>query len=59
MKRLTSLLLVIAFAGVILLPVTVTVNKHSSDRLSAADGGKPIPPVPPIGCEAISVILQA
>jgi hypothetical protein len=54
MKRITSLLLVIAFAGAILLPVAGTVNKHYSDRTIAADGGGPVPPTPPtppIGCE--------
>jgi hypothetical protein len=47
MKRLTSLLLVIAFAGAILLPVNVTVNNRSGEKLSIADGGVPIPPWPP------------
>ena len=51
MKRIASLLLVIAFAGAILLPVAGTVNKHYSDRLNVADGGIPVPPLPPIGCE--------
>jgi hypothetical protein len=48
MKRITSLLLVIAFAGAILLPVAVTVNKHSSDTITTADGSGPVPP--PIPC---------
>jgi hypothetical protein len=59
MKRITSLLLVIAFAGAILLPVTGTVNKHYSENVAIADGGTPIPPIPPIGCDAISAALQA
>jgi hypothetical protein len=59
MKRMTSLLLVIAVAAVIVLPVTVTVNKHSSDRLNIADGGVPIPPIPPIGCGFNGAALQA
>jgi hypothetical protein len=50
MKRITSLLLVIAFAGAILLPVAGTVNKHYSENVNIADGTAPIPPVPPIGC---------
>jgi hypothetical protein len=50
MKRITSLLLVIAFAGAILLPVASTVNKHDSENVTVADGGVPIPPIPPIGC---------
>jgi hypothetical protein len=48
MKRVTSLLLVIAFAGAILLPVNVTVNNHSSENLIIADGNNPIPPIPPL-----------
>jgi hypothetical protein len=59
MKRIASLLLVTAFAGMILLPVTVTVNRLYSDRLNVADGNVPIPPIPPIGCDAISAALQA
>lgn len=64
MKRLTSLLLVIAFAGAILLPVNATVNNHSSDQLSIADGNGPLPPmppIPPIGCafDITSINLQA
>jgi hypothetical protein len=53
MKRITSFLFVIVFAGVILLPVNANVNKHPSDKLSVADGSgpiPPIPPIPPIGC---------
>jgi hypothetical protein len=49
MKRLTSLLLVIAFAGAILLPVAATVNNSFSNDNQIADGGggKPVPPLPP------------
>jgi hypothetical protein len=50
MKRIASLLLVIAFAGAILLPVASTVNKHCSESVTIADGGSPIPTIPPIGC---------
>jgi hypothetical protein len=38
MKRITALLLVLALAGVILLPVNVTVNNRSSENTSIADG---------------------
>lgn len=47
MKRITSLLLVIAFAGVILLPVANTVNNTLSNSVRTADGGGPTPPLPP------------
>ena len=47
MKRITSLLLVIAFAGVTLLPVTLAVNRHSGNKVLRADGGLPIPQWPP------------
>ena len=47
MKRLTSLLLVIAFAGVILQPVDITVKTSSSYEGYIADGGIPVPPPPP------------
>ena len=54
MKRITALFLVIAFAGVILLPVNVAVNSHSSDTLIIADGTPPIPPIPPCVFDAPS-----
>ena len=47
MKRITSLLLVIAFAGAILLPVANTVKTGSSYEGCVADGGNPVPPPPP------------
>jgi hypothetical protein len=47
MKRITSLLLVIVFAGVILLPVTSTVNDSLSNDIRTADGIIPVPPLPP------------
>ncbi len=59
MKRITSLLLVIAFAGVILLPVNVTVNNRSSESPQIADGGNPIPPVPPCVFNSPASVLQA
>lgn len=48
MKRITSLVLVIAFTAVILLPVGVNVNNRYSENVTTADGGAPIPP--PIPC---------
>ena len=59
MKHITSLLLVIAFAGVILLPVNVTVNKRSSENLTIADGGGPIPPIPPCVFGSTDAALSA
>jgi hypothetical protein len=47
MKRLTALLLVLAFAGVILVPVTSTVNNTFSNDVRTADGPGPVPPMPP------------
>jgi hypothetical protein len=47
MKRMTALLLVIAFAGVILVPVTSTVNNTFSNSVQTADGPGPVPPMPP------------
>ena len=58
MKRLTSLLFVIAFAGAILLPVNVSVNKLPSDNLNIVDGGAPIPPPPPCAFETSPAGLQ-
>jgi hypothetical protein len=49
MKRISALLLVIAFAGVILLPVASTVNNTFSNEVRTADGTLPIPPWPPCG----------
>jgi hypothetical protein len=46
MKKLTTILLAVAFAGVILLPVTFAVNMHSH-RSGARMCGFPIPPPPP------------
>jgi hypothetical protein len=48
MKRITSLLLVIAFTGMILLPVAGAVKTASSYGDYIADGGVPVPP--PIPC---------
>ena len=61
MKRTASLLLVLALAGVILLPVTTTFNNHSSNRLSTADGGPtgPIPPWPPCAYPTTGISLAA
>jgi hypothetical protein len=48
MKRITALLVVLAFAGVILLPVTTTVNHTFSNENLVADGMTgPTPPIPP------------
>jgi hypothetical protein len=47
MKRITSLLLAIAFAGAILLPVAVTVNNTFSNEICMANGPGPTPPLPP------------
>jgi hypothetical protein len=61
MKRLTSLLLVIAFAGAILLPVTAAVNNTYSNQSFSADGGggKPQPPLPPCLFSSIDTSLSA
>jgi hypothetical protein len=60
MKRITSLLLVIAFAGSILLPVTSTVNNTFSKGIHTADGGGPTPPIPPcLSVEDSHVTIQA
>jgi len=58
MKRITSLLLVIAFAGVILLPVAATVNNTFSNVVPVADGPGPQPPLPPCLLDAPSTALQ-
>jgi hypothetical protein len=48
MKRITSLLLVIAFAGMILLPSSLERNSLLSNQPVIADGyPKPVPPLPP------------
>ena len=47
MKRITALLLVLAFAGVIVLPSANTVNTDSTPGTSLADGTPPVPPWPP------------
>jgi len=59
MKRITALLLVLAFAGVILLPVNVAVNNHSSENTTIADGNGPIPPIPPCVFNASRSSLSA
>jgi len=58
MKRITALLLVLAFAGVILLPVNARVNNRSSENLSIADGSLPVPPPPPCVFSAPIAALQ-
>jgi hypothetical protein len=58
MKRIAALLLAVTFAGVILLPVNVTVNKHYSENQSIADGGVPIPPPPPCAFSTSSAALE-
>jgi hypothetical protein len=48
MKRVICLLLVVAFAGVMLLPVAAHVNQFSDNRIQIADGNNgPLPPWPP------------
>ena len=48
MKRITALLLFLAFVGVIVLPVTSTFNNSLSDDIRIADGATgPMPPLPP------------
>jgi hypothetical protein len=47
MKRITCLVLVIAFAGVMLLPIAAHVNQFPGNRIQTADGGQPVPPWPP------------
>jgi hypothetical protein len=59
MKRVTYLLLALAFAGVILLPVNAAVNNHSSEKTMIADGGSPLPPPPPCAVDPTGGILQA
>lgn len=59
MKRVTSLLLVLALAGVILLPVNATVNNHLSENTTIADGGSPLPPPPPCVFGTAGAGLQA
>jgi hypothetical protein len=60
MKRITSLLLVIAFAGAILLPVASTVNNTFSNEISVADGTNgPVPPIPPCVFDALAIAVEA
>jgi hypothetical protein len=60
MKRITALLLVIAFAGVILLPVASTVNNTFSNEIHVADGTNgPVPPWPPCVFDAPTNAVQA
>jgi hypothetical protein len=48
MKRIICLVLVVAFAGVMLLPVASHVNPFPGNRIQTADGGTgPLPPWPP------------
>jgi hypothetical protein len=47
MKRIGALLLVVAFAGVMLLPVASHVNLVPGNHVQIADGGGGAPPVPP------------
>lgn len=48
MKRITSLLLVIAFAAAIVLPSSSKFNNLLSNQPAIADGNpKPVPPLPP------------
>jgi hypothetical protein len=59
MKRISSLLLVIAFTGVILLPVTSTVNTTFSNEIHTADNTNgPVPPLPPCAVEAPATSFQ-
>ena len=46
MKRIVSSLLIVAFAGLILLPVSFAVNHSSSNHAIVADGGTTVPPWP-------------
>jgi hypothetical protein len=62
MKRITSLLLVIAFAGVILLPSSRERNSLLSNQSVIADGGgsgKPVPPMPPCVFSPASASLSS
>ncbi len=47
MKRLTVVLLAGALAALMLQPISAKVNTNSSNNTLWADGGMPIPPVPP------------
>ncbi|MFZ0820838.1 MAG: hypothetical protein WAM91_12270 [Candidatus Acidiferrales bacterium] len=47
MKRILCLLLVVAFAGAMLLPVASHVNLHPGNRIQLVDNGGPQPPWPP------------
>ncbi len=49
MKRILCLLVVLAFAGVMLLPVASHVNQYSVNLVQTADGGGQQPPWPTIG----------
>jgi hypothetical protein len=56
MKRVLCLLLVVAFAGMMLLPVASHVNLLSGNQLKVVDNGPPQPPWPPPPGSAISQI---
>jgi hypothetical protein len=47
MRRITRVLLLLAFTGVIVLPVAITFNNPFSNDGRVADGNGPIPPWPP------------
>lgn len=47
MKRILCLLLVVAFAGMMLLPVASHVNLSPGNHNQFADGNPPVPPWPP------------
>jgi hypothetical protein len=62
MKRITSLLLVIAVAGVILLPSSRERNSLLSNQPVIADGGSPtvpVPPMPPCVFSPASAVLSS
>jgi hypothetical protein len=48
MKRITRLLLVLAFAGAILSPIAIHFNNSLNNTRQIADGGGSVPPWP--GC---------
>jgi hypothetical protein len=47
MKRVLCLLLVVAFAGMMLLPVASHVNLFPGNRVQVVDNTPPTPPWPP------------
>ena len=51
MKRIVSSLLIVAFAGLILLPVSFAFNHSSSNHAIVADGGKPFPRGQPVAMQ--------